>query len=109
MARRSIDSLDDLGRFSEPALLILISLADGPKHGYAMTQDIERVSGQRLGPGTLYGAITRLEEREWIEPLPAEDRRRPYRLTNAGERVLRARLEGLRAMARIGHARLAEL
>ena len=99
----------DLGRFSEPALYILISLADGPKHGYAMTQDIERVSGQRLGPGTLYGAITRLEEREWIEPLPAEDRRRPYRLTNAGERVLRARLESLRAMARVGHARLAEL
>lgn len=109
MAKRSVDSLDDLGRFSEPALLILISLADGPKHGYAMTQDIERVSGQRLGPGTLYGAITRLEEREWIEPLPAEDRRRPYRLTNAGERVLRSRLESLRAMARIGHARLAEL
>lgn len=58
---KSSDSLADLGRFSEPALLILISLADGPKHGYAMTQDIETVSGQRLGPGTLYGAITRLE------------------------------------------------
>ena len=49
--KKTPDSLDDLGRFSEPALLILISLADGPKHGYAMTQDIERVSGQRLGPG----------------------------------------------------------
>ena len=75
------DQLAGLGRFSEPALLILISLADGPKHGYAMTQDIEAVSGQNLGPGTLYGAITRLEERGWIEPLPPEDRRRPYRLT----------------------------
>jgi DNA-binding PadR family transcriptional regulator len=102
------DVLADLGRFSEPALLILISLADGAKHGYAMTQDIESVSGQRLGPGTLYGAIARLEARKWIEPLPAEDRRRPYRLTTAGQKVLRARLEGLRAVARIGHARLAE-
>jgi DNA-binding PadR family transcriptional regulator len=102
------ESLDDLGRFSEPALLILISLADGPKHGYAMTQDIEVVSGQKLGPGTLYGAITRLESRKWIEPLPADDRRRPYRLTGAGQRVLRARLASLQAMTRVGRSRLAE-
>ncbi len=102
------DSLDGLGRFSEPALYVMISLADGPKHGYAMTQDIEAVSGQTLGPGTLYGAIARLEARRWIEPLPAEDRRRPYRLTSAGQRVLRHRLESLRALARVGRARLAE-
>ena len=102
------DSLADLGRFSEPALLILISLADGPKHGYAMTRDIEDVSGHKLGPGTLYGAITRLEARKWIEPLPAEDRRRPYRLTGAGQRVLKQRLETLRAMTRIGVSRLAD-
>jgi DNA-binding PadR family transcriptional regulator len=100
--------LNDLGRFSEPALLVLISLADGPKHGYAMTQDIEAISGQRLGPGTLYGAITRLEERGWIEPLPADDRRRPYKLTSAGQKVLRARLEGIRTLAKVGRARLAE-
>ena len=102
------DQLADLGRFSEPALYILISLAEGPKHGYSMIQDIEAVSGQRLGPGTLYGAIARLEARQWIEPLPAEERRRPYRLTAAGERVLRHRLDSLRAIARIGRARLAE-
>ena len=102
------DSLDDLGRFSEPALYVMISLADGPKHGYAMTHDIESLSGQALGPGTLYGAIARLEARKWIEPLPAEDRRRPYRLTSAGQRVLRHRLESLRALARVGRARLAE-
>ena len=106
--KKAPDSLNDLGRFSEPALLILISLADSPKHGYAMTQDIEAVSGQRLGPGTLYGAIARLEARKWIEPLPADDRRRPYRLTGAGQKVLRARLDSLRAVARIGHARLVE-
>lgn len=106
--KRQADELIDLGRFSEPALLILISLAAGPKHGYAMTQDIEAVSGQKLGPGTLYGAITRLEGRKWIEPLPSDDRRRPYRLTGAGERVLKHRLDALRAMARIGQARLAD-
>ena len=103
-----VDPLTSLGRFSEPAVLILISLADGPKHGYAMTQDIEVVSGQKLGPGTLYGAIARLEEREWIQALPADDRRRPYKLTAAGQRVLRAHLDRLRAMAKVGHARLAE-
>ena len=108
MSRKLIDSLDDLGRFSEPALLIMISLAEGPKHGYAMTQDIEAMSGQKLGPGTLYGAIARLEECGWIEPLPADDRRRPYKLTNAGQKVLRARLQALRTVTRIGQARLAE-
>ena len=102
------DQLAALGRFSEPALYILISLADGPKHGYAMTQDIEEVSGQKLGPGTLYGAIARLEARKWIEALPADDRRRPYRLTAAGQKVLRHRLESLRTVARIGRARLSE-
>jgi DNA-binding PadR family transcriptional regulator len=101
------DLLATLGRFSEPALYILISLADGPKHGYAMTHDIESVSGQKLGPGTLYGAIARLESRKWIEPLPVEDRRRPYRLTTSGQRVLRHRLESLNAIARVGRARLA--
>ena len=106
--KRRDDLLAGLGRFSEPALYILISLADGPKHGYAMTRDIETVSGQRLGPGTLYGAIARLEARKWIEPLPAEDRRRPYRLTTAGQRILRHRLESLRVVTRIGRARLVE-
>ena len=105
--KRRDDELTDLGRFSEPALLILISLADSPKHGYAMTQDIEAVSGQKLGPGTLYGAIARLETRGWIEPLPSDDRRRPYRLTGAGQRVLKHRLEGLKAVARVGARRLA--
>ena len=108
MARRAPDSLDDLGRFSEPALLILVSLAEGAKHGYAMTQDIASLTGQKLGPGTLYGAITRLEARKWIEPLPADDRRRPYRLTGAGQRVLKARLASLQTVTRVGRSRLAE-
>jgi DNA-binding PadR family transcriptional regulator len=108
MGRKSSDTLASLGRFSEPALYILISLADGPKHGYAITQDIEAISGQKPGPGTLYGALARLETRKWIEPLPADDRRRPYRLTAAGQRVLRHRLDQLRAVAKVGQTRLAE-
>jgi len=105
---KKLESLTELGRFSEPALLILVSLADGPKHGHAMLLDIEALTGQRLGPGTLYGAITRLEERAWIQPLPAEDRRRPYKLTRDGHRVLRLRLETLRNVTRVGQARLAD-
>jgi DNA-binding PadR family transcriptional regulator len=108
MMKKTDDLLASLGRFSEPALYILISLADGPKHGYAITQDIDTMAGQKLGPGTLYGAIARLEARKWIEPLPAEERRRPYRLTAAGQKVLRHRLDSLRSIAKIGRARLAE-
>lgn len=105
--KKPTDELQDLGRFSEPALLIMISLADGPKHGYAMTQDIAEVSGQKLGPGTLYGGITRLEAKGWIEPQPSDDRRRPYKLTTSGHRVLKHRLEAMRAVAKIGRQRLA--
>src|SRR6201985_1392432 len=92
--------LDDFGRFSEPSLLILISLAEGPKHGYSMTEDIKMVAGVQLGPGTLYGAIARLESRGLIEALKSEDRRNPYRLTGLGERALRARLDSMSAVVR---------
>ena len=104
---KQTDELDDFGRFAEPALMILISLADGPKHGYAMTDDIEQVSGVRFGPGTLYGAVTRLEGRRLIQRLDSDDRRQPYRLTALGERALRARLASLQAVARVGQRRLA--
>lgn len=96
----------ELGRFSDPSLLILSSLASGPKHGYAMILDIEAFSGTRLEPGTLYGAIGRLERRGWIAPLPAEDRRRPYGLTALGASALRAQLPTLQRVARTGLARL---
>lgn len=100
-------SLDEFGRFAEPALLILVSLADGPKHGYAITEDIDAFAGVRFGPGSLYGAIARLESRELIEALEAEDRRNPYRLTALGEKALRARLASIQAVARVGQKRLA--
>ncbi len=96
----------DWGRFSDPALLILVSLAGGPKHGYAMAQDIEHIAGMRLGPGTLYGALNRLEEQQLIEPLPAEDRRRPYRLTDLGATMLRAQLTSLESVVSAGQQRL---
>ena len=98
--------LSELGPFAEPALLILVSLADGPKHGYAMMGDIERLSGTRLGPGTLYAALARLERRGLIEPLPAQERRRPYRLTAAGVPILQARLSGMRDFVDAGLRRL---
>jgi DNA-binding PadR family transcriptional regulator len=107
MARQTDDELDDFGRFAEPALMILISLAEGPKHGYAMTDDIEQVAGVRFGPGTLYGAITRLEGRGLIQRIESDDRRNPYRLSALGEKALRARLASLHAITRVGQRRLA--
>jgi DNA-binding PadR family transcriptional regulator len=98
--------LADLGRFSEPALQILISLASGPKHGYLMNQDIEEFSGTRLGPGTLYGAITRLEARDLIEPVPSSNRRQPYRLTADGLHVLQQELADLQTTLSTGLERL---
>src|SRR5215470_14480992 len=96
----------DPSRFSDPSLLILASLASGAKHGYAMIQDIEAFSGTRLEPGTLYGAIARLERRGWIAPLPAQDRRRPYALTAAGAQALREQLPTLQRVAATGLRRL---
>jgi DNA-binding PadR family transcriptional regulator len=99
----------ELGRYSDPPLLVLASLADGPKHGHAMIDDIEQMCGARLGPGTLYGAIARLEREKLIEPLPAEDRRHPYRITQAGSRLLRAKLTTMHQFARAGLRRLEAL
>jgi DNA-binding PadR family transcriptional regulator len=106
MAEEDETSLRDLGRFSEPALLILVSLADGPKHGYAMLEDIHALAGVRLGPGTLYGALARLERLALIAPLPADQRRRPYRLTQTGATVLQAELTGWQRLTGVGLSRL---
>ena len=98
----------DLGRFAEPSLYILVSLSDGPKHGYAIMTDVAAISGAPMGPGTLYGALARLERRGLIEPLESVDRRRPYRLTRLGEATARGQLERLRALSRTGLERLRE-
>ena len=98
---------DELGRFSDPSLLILASLANGPKHGYAMMEDIFQFCGTRLEPGTLYAALVRLERRGWIKALEAEDRRRPYRITGAGEVALREQIKTLHRVVSVGQQRLA--
>lgn len=98
--------MEGLGRFADPSVLILTSLAGGPKHGYALIKDIERLAATTLGPGTLYGAIGRLEQRGLIEALPEEDRRRPYRITPAGAQALRSYLEHARQVSAAGLKRL---
>jgi len=104
---RKPEDLDSFGRFTEPALMILISLAEGPKHGYAISGDIEQVTGVRPGPGTLYGAIARLESLGLIEPVKSTDHRNPYRLTARGQKALAARLAALEAVTKAGQRRLA--
>ena len=96
----------ELGRFAEPSLYILVSLSNGPKHGYAIMADVEEMSGSPLGPGTLYGALARLEKRGLIEALEPEDRRRPYRLTGLGATTVGAQLAHLEGFVRTGLKRL---
>jgi DNA-binding PadR family transcriptional regulator len=91
---------------SDPTLLVLASLAEGEKHGYSMMLDIETFAGVKLGPGTLYGAITRLEQQGWIRPVDSTDRRRPYAITQAGRGYLQAQLTGLQQVVKTGLARL---
>ena len=98
--------IPELGRFAEPALLILVSLSDGPKHGYAIMGDVEAGTGRPMGPGTLYAALARLEERGLVEALPPVDRRRPYRLTGLGAITLRAQLAQLEGFLKTGLERL---
>lgn len=107
MSTRSRSDEAAAGRSNDPGILILTSLAAGDKHGYALLLDIEEFAGVRLGPGTLYGAISRLEERGLIEPLGESGRRRPYRLTSSGAEALGAALEELRAIVEAGSSRLA--
>jgi DNA-binding PadR family transcriptional regulator len=92
--------------FTEPVVLVLTSLAEGPKHGYALAKDIESFAGIKLGPGTLYGALSRLENRGWIEALPAADRRRPYQITAAGAEGLAKQLRTAQQVAATGLRRL---
>ena len=98
----------DLGRFAEPSLYILVSLSEGPRHGYAIMTDVEAITGSPMGPGTLYGALARLEKRGLIEALEPQDRRRPYRLTGLGEATVRAQLERIKGFAATGLDRLGE-
>ena len=109
MAARERDDAggqDVLRRAGDASVLILTSLADGSKHGYALIQDIKGFAGLQLGPGTLYGALDRLERMGLIEALPAEDRRQPYRMTAAGVVALRAHLDSIERVSSVGRLRL---
>ncbi len=97
---------DGLQRTNDPPLLILTSLADGPKHGHVLAKDVATFAGVNLSPGALYGAITRLEERGLIEPLESDDRRRPYQITGAGTVALAHAIADMRKIAAVGASRL---
>jgi DNA-binding PadR family transcriptional regulator len=94
------------GPASDPEILILSSLASGPKHGYAIMGDIEAFAGVKLGPGTLYTAITRLVEKKLIAPQSNAGRQRPYKLTAQGATGLAAQLNDMRRVAAAGLRRL---
>jgi DNA-binding PadR family transcriptional regulator len=112
MLRRDEPPPDDaaglarFGRYTGPATLILSSLAAGPRHGYALTKDVQEFAGVRLAPGTLYEALARLESQGLIEALESDDRRRPYRLTAAGAAALQAHLDAQRRVTDTGLRRL---
>ena len=94
------------GPASDPELLILSSLASGPKHGYAIMGDIEAFAGVTLGPGTLYTAITRLAEKKLIAPQSGTGRQRPYKLTAEGATALTEQLNAMHRVATTGLRRL---
>jgi DNA-binding PadR family transcriptional regulator len=94
-------------RPNDPPILILTSLAGGPKHGHALSKDIEGFAGVVLGPGALYGAIARLEEQGLIEPLESDDRRRPYRISATGSAYLSEAVNEMQQIASEGARRLA--
>jgi DNA-binding PadR family transcriptional regulator len=92
---------------SDRSVLVLTSLSSGPKHGYALIKDIESFAGVTLGPGSLYGAIAKLEHAGLVEPLPGEGRRKPYRITARGATDLREQLEKAQTISNVGLGRLA--
>ena len=98
---------DGLGRFADPSVLILTSLSDGPKHGYAIMTDVAGFSGVRMEPGTLYRALSRLERRGWVRPLPTGDPRRRYEITAAGQEILAEQVTTMQQIVRVARLRTA--
>jgi DNA-binding PadR family transcriptional regulator len=95
--------VDDL---PQRGVLILTSLAEGPKHGYSLIKDIEQFAGVTLGPGTMYGALARLEDAGLVKALPAQQRRHPYQITAAGTAALTGQLRRDEQITRVGLARI---
>ncbi|MGW6150893.1 PadR family transcriptional regulator [Bacillus mycoides] len=98
--------MSSIERFSEPTLFILISLAEGNKHGYAIMEDIENSYDIKIGPGTLYGAISRMEKKKLIESISTKDRRKPYQITSDGREYLQEKLKEIENVTKLGFKRL---
>ncbi len=109
MSRMQQEHSTGLVRPNDPPMLILASLSSGAKHGYALMQDIEAFARVKLGPGSLYGAISRLEEQGLIRPLKSNGRAQPYELTVAGHAVLNTAIVEMRQLVKIVGARLARV
>lgn len=98
--------MSSIERFSEPTLFILISLVESNKHGYAIMEDIENSYGVKVGPGTLYGAISRMEKLKFIEAIPSGDRKKPYQITSEGRKFLQEKLKEIEQVTKLGFKRL---
>src|ERR1700674_3659765 len=107
MPSRQQKAEPDLGRFSDPALVVLTCLADRPKHGYAILQESASL-GFPLSVGTLYRSLNRLERLGLIEAAASDDRQRPYRMLGLGVGPLMARLASLNRVVRYGARKLDE-
>ncbi|WP_335871490.1 PadR family transcriptional regulator [Bacillus sp. 2205SS5-2] len=93
-------------RFSEPTLFILISLAEGNKHGYVIMEYIRNSYDIKIGPGTLFGAISRMEKLKLIEAIPSKDRKKPYQITSKGRQYLQKKLKEIETVTKLGFERL---
>lgn len=97
---------------TEPVLLVLLSLAEQPRHGYSILKDVEHMSGGRvkLSTGTLYGALRRLLDGAWIERVEEDESprdRQPYRLTPRGRRILQLEVERMKHLTKLAALRVA--
>ena len=97
---------------TEPVLLVLLSLAEQPRHGYAILKDVEQLSQGRvvLSTGTLYGALQRLLAKGWIEQFEEDETsrdRRAYRLTSRGSRILQQEIDRMKHLTKVARVRIA--
>ncbi|MFZ0805399.1 MAG: helix-turn-helix transcriptional regulator [Candidatus Sulfotelmatobacter sp.] len=107
----SLEAIMETLPLTEPVLLILLSLAGQPQHGYSILKDVEQMSGGRvvLSTGTLYGALWRLLDADWIERLEEKDTprgRQTYRLTSTGRRNLQVEVSRLKHITRLASLRV---
>lgn len=107
---------NELIPLTAPVFHILLALADEERHGYGIMQDVASQTGNtlQLGPGTLYGCLKRMlvaglveESDERPDPMLDDERRRYYRMTPLGKRVVRAEAERMAGAVMIAKAKLA--